>query len=99
MPFYLEYTVRGVSVVRSALPGQTLGEAVEASEVLLRESGSRTAVLRWSAEPGTAEGAGEVAAIRTDTAGWNAVPSGAPATRIGRPETARREIPASGNNP
>ncbi|MFD1210991.1 hypothetical protein ACFQ36_02910 [Arthrobacter sp. GCM10027362] len=70
MPFYLEYTVHGMSGVRSAVPGETLDEAAAAAADLLRESGCQTGLLRWSPAPSEEPGSGEVVATYTDTVGW-----------------------------
>lgn len=70
MPFYLEYTEHRASDVRSAVQGETREEAMESSRAVLLEAGCRTALLRWSKEPSTIFGEGQVVATWTDSAGW-----------------------------
>jgi hypothetical protein len=70
MPFYLEYTVHGIPEVRSAMPGDTVEEAVAAATDLLQASGCQTGLLRRCADPSAEPGSGEAAATYSDTVGW-----------------------------
>lgn len=73
MAYYLEYLVRGTVTTRSALAGETTEEALQAASAVLRESGSRSGLLRWTEGPSSVFGDGVVAASYSEVDGWQTV--------------------------
>lgn len=70
MPFYLEYTVNQNADIRSAVDGDDREEALARAADAVRETGCRTALLRFADIPSRSFGHGDVIATYTEAEGW-----------------------------